>query len=133
MGFNQSTCRYVRQRHVFSSWASLNMLSTRLGTYRHVTLPYPLAYPGARQHNKVERLVETIRRVHYCHGHTASPTSGTNHVHNLFCSLNTLMCIAFLSCRQSWVVLLHFTCMCLHLHWETIVPSNGFGSLTHMR
>jgi len=108
------------------------MLSTRISICRDVTLPCPLALSRCQEHNKVERLAETIRRFPYCFRHTASPTSGMNHVHIFFYS-NTLIFLVFLSCRQSWVVPSHFTCMCLHLHQETIIPSKRFQSSAHVR
>ena len=73
--------------------------------------PIPWRHTGDRQHNKVKRPAETIRRFDYCLRHTASPTSGMNDIQNLFCS-NTLICIAFVLCGRFWVVLgpPHFTC-----------------------
>jgi len=55
-----------------------------------------------------------------------------NHFH-IYLYSNKLIFFFFLSCRQSWVVPLHFTCMCLHLHQETIIRSKWFQSSAHVR
>jgi len=125
MCFNQSTCHFIR----------LATCLFLLGWFQHVVhsnqylqrrdTPLSLGVIWVTDNNKVKRLAETIRLFYFCPWHTASPNSVMDDVHNLFCP-NMLTCIACLSCWQSWVIPPHFTCMCLHLHQETIVPSKQF-------